>query len=191
MNKYDAILLDPAWHYPGSKNNMGAAENHYSVMSYEQIYDMPIKDYVAETGAYVFVWATSAWIHKQIECYKHWGLTYRGIAFVWVKTRKDGEVRGAMGVPPTFTKPNAEYLLVGTTCKKGRPYKLSSFKEPQIIMAPATRHSEKPELFQDAIERVIGSDKRKLELFARRSRDDWDCTGLELTGHDYTTGQLA
>jgi N6-adenosine-specific RNA methylase IME4 len=189
IDRYDAILLDPPWYYPTSKNNMGAAEHHYDCMSDAEIAAMPIKQHCAK-HAYVFVWATGPLLHRQIQMFEHWGIHYRGIAYVWVKTRKDGQIMGAAGVPPTFTKSNAELLLMGTTCKTGRPYKIETYTEPQIVLAPRGKHSAKPEVFQDSIERVIGSDKRKLELFARRQRDGWTCTGIELTGHDYREGKL-
>jgi len=40
------------------------------------------------------------------------------------------------------------------------------------------KHSKKPEFFQDLIETV--SDAPRLEMFARRERDNWDVWGNEV-----------
>ncbi len=54
--------------------------------------------------------------------------------------------------------------------------------ETPAVIAPMTRHSEKPEEVQDRIERLVSGPY--LELFARRRREGWATVGNELDGLD-------
>ena len=47
-------------------------------------------------------------------------------------------------------------------------------------MAPRGRHSAKPKEVRDRIVALMGSDKTKIELFAREHKDGWDCWGNEV-----------
>lgn len=180
------ILADPPWPYYGDPNKMAAAGKHYDLMTVEEIHSMPVQQLAAKDAA-LFVWATSTSLPHAIEAYAQWGFHYRGVAFVWVKTRQDGGIISGQGVRPTFTKPTTEYLLCGSTCRTGRPLKLADEGMGQVVLAPTGRHSAKPEIFQDHIEALFenGADLNKAELFARRHRPGWTCSGLELTGMDY------
>ena len=50
---------------------------------------------------------------------------------------------------------------------------------PSVIVAPVGKHSEKPEVFAETIERYFPNAPR-LELFARRRRPGWDVWGAEV-----------
>ena len=50
---------------------------------------------------------------------------------------------------------------------------------PILIRVPATRHSEKPGAFYEAIEAAFPN-YSKLELFARNPRDGWDSWGNDV-----------
>ena len=114
-----------------------------------------------------------------MECLKHWELHFRGIAFVWVKSRKDGKPIGAQGVRPSITKPTAEYVIAASKVAKGRPLKLHNEAVPNVILAPRREHSQKPDEVQDYIETMYPNMDR-LEMFARSSRPGWDVWGNEV-----------
>jgi len=185
---YDIVLADPPWPYYGSTTKDAAAGKHYDLMSWTDLEEMPVRE-IANTPSALFMWATGPLLHKQIELIRTWGFHYRGVAFVWVKTRRDGGIISGQGVPPTFVKPTTEFLLVGTTCKTGRPFPILDSAMGQVVLAPREAHSAKPEEFQDRIDKICG-DRPKLELFARRKREGWDASGLELNGMDYRNGKL-
>lgn len=181
---YEIVYLDPPWSYHGDPNKMGAAGKHYDLMEQEDVKDLPMKDIMAKKSA-AFIWATGPKLHYAIEAIESWGLHYRGVAFVWVKTRKDGGIIGAQGVPPTAVKPITEFVLLATTNKTGRPFPLLDSKIEQVVLAPRGKHSEKPEEVRGRIEKLYGSDRKKIELFARRSVEGWTTSGLDLTGEKY------
>jgi len=179
--KYDLIYIDPPWSY----TNFGtaSASSHYGLMTQTDICNMDLKSILNKDGM-VLVWATGPRLDYAMEAIKCWGLHYRGVAFVWVKTRKDGGVINGQGVPPTFTKPMAEFVLCATTKKAGRPIKLQKFNTPQIVMAPREGHSTKPQVFRQHIEATLTPNISKLEIFARTLVSTWDCIGNGVTGED-------
>jgi N6-adenosine-specific RNA methylase IME4 len=181
--KFDVIYADCPWHYYGSPNKHAAAGKHYTLMGQEELKSLPICSLLKKQGA-LFLWATGPRLNHAIELIKAWNLHYRGVAFVWVKTRKDGKIIYGQGVPPTFSKPTTEFVLHATTCKTGRPIKLKKFNTPQVILAPRGAHSEKPEIFRILIEDTYQGSLDKLELFARKTTDDWHSIGDEIDGLD-------
>lgn len=181
--KYDLIYIDPPWPYFGDPNKMGAAGKHYNLMSQPDICQMDIKS-ILNKNAMVLVWATGPKLHFAIEAIKSWGLHFRGVAFVWVKTKKDLTIINGQGVPPTFTKPTTELVLCATTCKNGRPLKLQKFNTPQVILAPRNGHSTKPDEVRQQIDLTLGSKIDRLEIFARTITPGWEAIGNALTGED-------
>lgn len=189
---YRVIMADPAWPYTGAPDKMGAAGNHYEMMSWDHLKAMPVREELAHPdGAVCLMWATGPWLDQQIDVLKAWGFHFRGVAFVWVKTAKDGRIIHGQGVRPTFVKPTTELLLLGSTRKAGRAFPLASEATGQVVLAAREGHSVKPQIFRDKILEVSG-DVSRIELFARRRVEGWDSTGIELDGSDYRLpGMLA
>lgn len=174
---YDIIYADPPWHYYGSPTKMAAAGKHYDLMKQEDIENLPVKQLLNKKAA-CFVWATGPRLHYALSAISAWGLHYRGVAHVWIKTRKDGKIIHAQGIPPTYSKPTSEMLLLATTCKNGRPFKLLDSKLPQVVLAPRENHSKKPDIFRNLIEQAYGK-RPRLEMFARGNVPGWDVWGAE------------
>lgn len=173
---YDVIVTDPPWSYYGSTHNMGDAAKEYQLMSDKDILNF---SYPLTSRGVLFMWATCPRLDFAIYCIQQLGLRYRGVAFVWVKTRADGTPVGAQGVRPSIVKPITELVLAASPVAKGRPIPLASESIVQTVFAPRGRHSEKPEAVQDRIEQMYPN-ARKAEFFARRHRPGWDCFGNEL-----------
>jgi len=113
---------------------------------------------------------------------EHWGLRYRGVAFVWVKTKRSDPLMpiGAQGVRPSIVKPTTELVLVASKVATGRcALPLADESVCQVMLAPKSAHSEKPGVVQDRIEALYPA-ASKIELFVRRQRPGWDAWGDEV-----------
>jgi N6-adenosine-specific RNA methylase IME4 len=175
---FDVVICDPPWDYYGSPDKWAAAGKFYTLMSDAELVTFPVRKILASPSV-LFMWVTSSSLARSIALLHAWGLHYRGVAFVWIKTKADGTPIGAQGVRPSITKPLTEMVLVASTEAKGRPLKLHDEAIKQTIFAPRGEHSEKPEAVQDAIEKMYPG-ARKAELFARRQRSGWVCWGDEV-----------
>jgi N6-adenosine-specific RNA methylase IME4 len=186
--RYDVILADPPWSYYGQQDKWGAAAKFYATAPDEAIVRLPVPDLLSERGV-LFLWATSPRLDVAMACLAEWRLYFRGVAFVWVKARRDGAPIGAQGVRPSIVKPTAEYVLAASRVARGRPLPLSDEGVPNVILAPKRAHSQKPEEVRDSIDRLY-PDASKLELFARSERPGWDAWGNEVGKFD-RRGELA
>jgi len=173
--EFDLVLADPPWPMYGNPDKNAAAGKHYRLMTMEQICDLPIRSLFRDEGA-AFVWATCPRLDLAIAAISAWGMHYRGVAFVWVKTRRDGGIIHGQGIPPTGTKPTSELCLLATTCRRGRPFPLLSARVPQVVLAPRGRHSEKPGQIYSHIVDLYG-DRPRIELFARHEAPGWTAWG--------------
>lgn len=176
--KFDVVLLDPPWSYYGAKDKWGAAAKFYDTMSDEDILSLPVRDLLKPTSV-VFCWATAPRLDLAIRSLASWGVHYRGVAFVWVKTSKSGKPFGARGVRPSIVKPTTEFVLAGSLAKSGRPMPVSDESVAQVVLAPPAAHSAKPDEIQARIERLYPKASR-IELFARRRRPGWAAWGNEV-----------
>lgn len=178
QRKYPILLLDPPWDYSGSPDKWGAAGKEYDLLKPEEIAQFPVP-YLLETPGLVFLWATCPKLDIAIDTLRSWDLHYRGVAFVWVKTKKDGTPIGAQGVRPSTVKPLTELVLVGSNRKNGRPLPVASEAVVQTILAPKQEHSEKPVEIFSRIDALYPS-YDKLECFGRgKAQDGWDIWGDE------------
>ena len=178
-HNYDVVLADPPWQYHGATDKWGAAEKFYRTMRDEDLLAFRgVTDRLSAHGV-AFVWATCPRLDFAVQCIAAWGLHYRGVAFVWVKARKDGAPIGAQGVRPSIVKPTVELVLACSRVKQGRPMPLASERVAQVVMAPRREHSRKPEQVYERIE-ALYPHATKIELFARHRRMGWDAWGDEL-----------
>lgn len=192
---YEVIYADCPWSYYGSPNKMAAAGKHYSQMTDEALAKLPVLA-KCRKRAVCFMWATSPRLDAAMALMNAWGFHFRGVAFVWVKTRQDGAIIGAQGVRPSIVKPTVElvlagsedagqedlteFVLAGSTVRLGRPLPLLDEGVAQVVTAPRGRHSAKPEEVRTRIDRLYGG-LPKLELFARGAPvGDWDRFGNEM-----------
>lgn len=172
---YDIAYIDVPWPMYGPKDKDAAAGKHYDLMSMEEVCAMPIRKLFRAKGC-AFVWATCPRLDLAIDAIRAWGLHYRGIPFVWAKTRKDGVLINGQGVPPTSTKPTTELCLLATTHRTGRPFPLLTSAMRQVVPHARGKHSEKPAIIRDHIVQLYG-DRPRIELFARGGAVGWDAWG--------------
>ena len=174
---YEIIYADPPWSYYGSEIKDAAAAKHYPLMSQDDLARLPVRALLAPR-AVLFLWATGPRLHYAVDLIARWGLHYRGVAYVWVKTNRRGEIIRGQGVMPTFTKPTSEFVLAATTMPTGRPFPLLDLAQGQVVLHARAEHSRKPAIFRTLIEELCGP-RERLELFAREPADGWDSWGAE------------
>lgn len=175
---YDIVYTDPPWYYYGSPVKDAAAGKHYPLMSLAELAEIDVRHMLNRRAA-VFMWATCPRLDFALRLIEAWGLHYRGVAYVWVKVNKRGEIIAGQGVVPTFTKPTCELLLVATTTPTGRPFPILDLAQPQVVLHPRGSHSSKPAIFRTLIERLCGA-RPRIELFARSRAAGWDVWGADL-----------
>jgi N6-adenosine-specific RNA methylase IME4 len=177
--KYDVLLIDPPWSYHGQQDKWGAAAKFYPTMTDDELQAMPIKNLLTDK-AVIFIWATAPRLDAAIKLIDAWGLHYRGVAFTWVKTKKDGSTPiGARGVRPSIVKPTAEFVLAASNIAKGRPIPIADESIKHIVLAPTQEHSRKPNQVHERIN-ALYPEASKLELFARRPYEGWQVWGNEI-----------
>jgi len=168
--KYDIILADPPWPYDSrrmvceSGTAIGGVEDHYSTMTAEDLYSLP----VAELGAkncLLYLWATGPKLAEAMECIRRWGFKFTTVAYVWDKQHS---------LPGYYSCSQVEFVLVA---KRGRCPTRATTTEKQLVSSRRRAHSQKPEEVQDSIDRQWDSTSQKIELFARRDREGWTTVG--------------
>ena len=169
--KYSIIYADPPWSYLWGKGGKFAPERHYPTMTTDEICSLNVKS-LAEKNCVLLMWATMPCLPDAIRTIKAWGFKYKTCAFVWIKTKKDGQPLAGMG---SYTKSNAEICLLAM---RGH-IKSADKTVRQIVMEPRGKHSEKPAEVRERIVKLFG-DLPRIELFARQKIDGWDCWGNEV-----------
>jgi N6-adenosine-specific RNA methylase IME4 len=160
--KFGTIYCDAPWAYQ-NKATRSAAADEYETMTLEEIAALPIVE-LTEDKAHLHLWTTNAFLPESFQIIETWGFDYKGI-FVWVKPR--------IGIG-NYWRVSHEFLLLGI---KGG---LRFYDKSQIswLQAPSKGHSQKPERIAEIIEKV--SPGPYLELFGRRTRQNWTVWGNEI-----------
>ena len=85
------------------------------------------------------------------------------------------------GIPAAFTvRYGHEYLLYMYKGKLIPVAKDERGKIHTVFTEQVKKHSQKPDKAYEIIERLY-PDARKLEMYARRTREGWDCWGNEVS----------
>ena len=183
MKKYKTIIADPPWKYEGRgpastkehrPNSYGAApssEERYGAMTMEELKQLPIKN-MSEDKAHLYLWVTNAFIERGWQLCKDWGFEPKTVV-----TR--GKLRRADGKPSMKTgyyfRGATEHFIFAT---KGNLRLKDKAVEPTLFLSERLPHSVKPEWFYELVNRC--SFDNKLELFARKEREGYDCFGNQV-----------
>lgn len=180
--KYQVIYADPPWSYSTSSAKISnSTDTHYPVMSLEELKALPVRE-IAEKHAALFLWTSNPILPKAIALMEAWGFEYKTVFKCWRKCNKNGS---PVCVPGWWSRSSTELLLVGA---KGSPLKNKAvLNEPQEFSSERESHSEKPDEIRDAIFNFLNVERR-IELFARKISDGWECWGLETPGFFYEGG---
>jgi N6-adenosine-specific RNA methylase IME4 len=166
--RYGVIYADPPWKYEVFNEDTGSdrlASNHYPLMNLEEIKNLKMP---AADDCVLFLWATVPLLPQGLEVMEAWGFRYRS-NFVWVKHK--------IGLGH-WNRNKHEHLLVGARGSIPAPA-MGGNKSESVIVAPSTKHSEKPPVVRKMIEEMFPSLPR-LEMFSRGRWDGWDVWGPEI-----------
>lgn len=165
---FDVIYADPPWCYDNRIMEWGPAELHYPTMSLEEL--MARKPTTAD-DAVLFLWVTNPMLSDALRLVEAWGFQYK-TNMVWVK--RDLQRPGS----GFYVRGRHELLFI---CTRGSFVPDQVGKEPigSVIEAPVGKHSAKPLVVYEVIERMYPG-RKYLELFLRgKARPGWEGWGNE------------
>ena len=174
--KYKIILADCPWSYRNMGNIQATAASHYETMSQKDLESLPVEE-IADENSILFMWATFPKIQEALNTIKAWGFEYKTVGFSWLKTNPKNE-KPFFGVG-WYTKSNTEVCLIGI---KGKAPKASN-SVSSVIIAPRSKHSQKPKEAREKIVEFCG-DIPRIELFATEKTPGWDVIGDGVDGRD-------
>jgi ParB family chromosome partitioning protein len=152
--RFEVIVVDPPWVISDLRTG-------YPEMTVAEIKNVPVQRLAAD-NAVVLLWVVPSMIEEGLQVLKSWNM--RQVAFiVWQKTSAR---------PGRYVMSRAELCLLGI---RGKPLVLKP--RLNVITAAARQHSRKPDEFYDLVADSFGG--RKLDMFARESRDGWETWGPE------------
>lgn len=171
--RFSVIYADPPWefHVYSGKGKQRSAERHYDTSPLAAINALPVADLAADDCA-LFLWCVMPELPGALEVIKAWGFEYKTTAFTWIKQNRSGE--GLFWGMGYWTRANAELCLLAT---RGSPKRLA-MDVHQVVMAPVSEHSRKPDEVRTRIERLLAGPY--LELYSRRPATGWTVWGNEI-----------
>ena len=147
-------------------------KSSYDVLNTDTIMSFDVAS-IADKTSMLFLWATYPMIKHALSVMDAWGFEYKTVAFTWVKNNRSG-VGFHFGLG-YWTRANPEICLLGI---RGKPHRINA-DIPNLLISPLREHSRKPDEARDRIIRLCG-DLPRIELFARRKVEGWDCWGNEV-----------
>lgn len=175
---YNLILADPPWRQSkGGKKSVrpksSGEELDYPVLSLYDIGNYITKASNLTTENHVFfLWAIDKYLHEAERMMYSRGYKLHA-RMIWNKVT---------GIPAAFTiRYGHEYLLWFYKEKLPPVASEERGKIHSVFTEQVKRHSQKPEVSYEIMERLY-PDAKRLELFARQERTDWDVWGNEVNG---------
>ena len=177
---YRVILADPPWSFRDKGTRMAPEYEgkqrevaHYKTEPLGWIKALADSiDSVVAPDALLFMWAPHAFVidGSAAAVAEEWGFAPKQ-EIVWLKVSKNGAPRMGGG---HYTRLCTEPMIL---CRRGKAT-VKRRDVRNVIVAPRSEHSRKPDQQYDMIESLI--DGPYLELFARRKRDGWQSWGDEV-----------
>ena len=174
--KYNLLYIDPPWRQSkGGKKNVrpksSGEELEYPVISLEEIQEHLLRaTELTEENSIMFLWTIDKYLHEaeQMARILGWKLHAR---MIWNKVT---------GIPAAFTvRYGHEYLLYYYKGKLLPVAKEERGKIHTVFTEQVKRHSQKPEVAYQIIERLY-PDTKKLEMYSRLKRKGWSAWGNEV-----------
>lgn len=160
------IVIDPPWPIDKIRRKKRPLQQNmdYQVQSTEWIKKFPVRDFMHEDGAHVYLWTTHRFLPTALECFGGWGVKYQCV-LTWVKN---------VGMTPYSWMYSTEHVLFGTVgnvplLRKGLRL---DFK------AKVTDHSRKPDKFYELVRRA--SPGPRIDIFSREKHKGFGQYGYEV-----------
>lgn len=174
--KYDLIYADPPWKQSkgGKKNvrkNSSGKPLDYQTISLEEIEEhLRQATSLASENSIMFLWTIDKYLFEAQQIAEKLGYKLHA-RMIWNKVN---------GIPAAFTiRYGHEYLLYMYKGKLLPIKKEERGKIHSVFTEKVKRHSQKPEIAYEIIERLYPNTS-KLEMYARNMRENWDCWGNEV-----------
>lgn len=205
--KFNIIVIDPPFYFNDklSMSNVArGAEANYPLLKEEDLLKLNIKQLSAENSI-LALWVPSSLLPLGLNLMKEWGFVHKQ-TYIWAKIKKDplssfknkilksqniDEIKETIknidqnifnnilsfGMGRTFRNCH-EIALIGTKGKILQNLKNKSQRTMSFNINK--RHSEKPEDLQNSLDLMFPSpDLKRIEIFARRKRENWTCIGFD------------
>lgn len=174
---YGTIVADPPWRFD-NRRGKGSQEHgrlwRYRTLSLSEICSLgPQVLDLAASDSHLYLWVPTSLLGHGLRVLAAWGYDYK-TAIYWEKVSSAGlPDRRGLGF---YYRNAVEPCLLGT-----RGSALTERRDrTNVVRAPRTRHSAKPEEFYRLVEEQ--SPAPRLELFARGGRPGWESWGDQASG---------
>jgi N6-adenosine-specific RNA methylase IME4 len=165
-HRFPIVYADPPWQYEHHLSASREIENHYPTLPIEKICALGVAD-ICTPDAMLFLWVPAPLLLKGLQALEAWGFEYC-TNMVWDKQSI------GMGI---YVRQQHEQLIIAS---RGAPITASPSTLPaSVFSSPRGKHSEKPKVVYEFIERMY-PDLPKIELFARSRRAGWGAWGNEV-----------
>jgi N6-adenosine-specific RNA methylase IME4 len=175
LGRFDVIICDPPWDFRlySKKGEGKSPQAHYSCMISRDIWRLPISS-LATADCWLFLCTSAPLLKVSFVALHSCGFTYKS-RMSWRKVTAGEKVR--MGCGYLVCSMHEDVLVAS----RGHP----KFERalPSLFDGFAREHSRKPDEFYRLVE-AFKPNARRLELFARESRDGWITWGNESTKFD-------
>jgi N6-adenosine-specific RNA methylase IME4 len=194
---YDLIMVDPPWpvkmRSPNGEKKSAAAQ--YGLMSFEAIAALPVGE-LAARDCVLFLWVTAPMVvyggdpdqrycdadasrSRVGECVRAWGFrfVFQGC---WIKRTVKGNLAFGTGYRARNAYDPFWIGIIGNppTSRRLRNV-IESMEEDPVIDGLRREHSRKPDEAFAWCEQYLPPGARRVELFSRQSRPNWDTWGYE------------
>lgn len=168
---FKTIVADPPWYEKGGGKIKRGADRHYDLMKTRDIIPLMqtvlFKHQPDPEGAHLYLWVTNNFLRDGLE-------VMDALGFRYVTKRTWAKPRFGLGY---YFRGQTEDCLFGVMGKLPPKSKSMTTLVGKGLVKRG-RHSAKPQIFYDEIERV--SPGPRLEIFARQPRDGWTVWGNEV-----------
>jgi N6-adenosine-specific RNA methylase IME4 len=167
---YGLLMVDAPWSFRlySAKGQRKSAQAHYQCMSTADIAALPVGQ-LAAPDAVLMLWTTAPMLPVAFGVMSGWGFRYVSMG-VWHKRTKHRKTAFGTGYR---LRSACEPFLLGVI---GNPQ--TSRRHRNLIEGEARGHSRKPEEAYEWAETYLAG-ARRVELFSRQARANWDAWGNE------------
>ncbi len=180
--KFRAAMVDVPHQFRNTRvggSLKSGASQKYPVLNLEEVKRLPIANIMAKDSLLLY-WTPVSMKPEALAVVRAWGYKYVTTLF-WIKTQKHNPKKIKLGMGYNVRGAVEECWI----CRRGKVPALG-IQKPNVIFAPAGRHSAKPDeayaYFEPALERLGLAPK--VDIFARAERPGWVPMGNEIDGRD-------
>ena len=211
--KAQILIIDPPWTF-SDKLKMSdvkrSPESQYkSVLDNKAILNLDI-DQISDDNAVLALWVPSTLIEFGLDVMAEYGFEFKQ-TWIWVKSKKEplkklkkeikkliknkSDIKDIEKIIDEFDLNDCLGFFMGRVFRqvhevcligvRGKVHKdLKNKSQVSVFIGPNNRHSEKPDALHERLIKMYPSYTNRLELFARREREEFICMGNECPSSD-------